>query len=64
MKKEDEINSLIQYTQSFAVAYLARKMPETFSTAVRVLSEIKYRFPKKDIQSILDFGAGLGSLKL
>ena len=44
-----------------AIAYLVRKFPETFSTSLRVLVELKYRFPESKLTSVLDYGAGLGS---
>lgn len=58
--EEDPIYSLIQYDENMAIAYLVRKFPETFANIIRVLIEIKYRFPKEEIKSALDFGAGLG----
>ena len=52
---------MLQYTQNMAVAYLLRKMPHTFATAVRVFTEIKFRLPLAKFENFLDFGAGLGS---
>ena len=43
------------------IAYLSRKMQETFSNSIRVLSELKYRFPNNQPRTMLDFGAGLGN---
>jgi len=45
-----------------AIAYLLRKMPYTFGVACRVLTELKFRLPHTKIESLLDFGAGLGSV--
>lgn len=53
--------SLIQYDENMAIAYLVRKMPETFCNSLRILMEIKYRFPKEETLTLLDFGAGLGT---
>jgi ribosomal protein RSM22 (predicted rRNA methylase) len=44
-----------------AAAYLLRRMPHTFSTAVRVFTEIKFRMPLAKFSNFLDYGAGLGS---
>jgi ribosomal protein RSM22 (predicted rRNA methylase) len=52
--------SLIEYDQNLAIAYLVRKMPETFADSLRILIELKYRFPEETVSSLLDFGAGLG----
>jgi ribosomal protein RSM22 (predicted rRNA methylase) len=52
--------SLVEYDENMAIAFLVRKMPETFCNSLRILAEIKYRFPKDEVNSILDFGAGLG----
>lgn len=58
---QDPMYSVIDYDENMAIAYLVRKMPETFSVALRVLVELKYRFPKQQLKSVLDYGAGLGS---
>lgn len=60
-KEIDPMYSLVEYDENMAIAYLVRKMPETFCNSLRVLTEMKYRFPKEEVSSILDFGAGLGS---
>lgn len=60
LKETDPMYSLIEYDENMAIAYLVRKMPETFANSIRVLMEIKYRFPKEKVTSLLDFGAGLG----
>ena len=61
-KEEDPFLNLIYYDQNMAVGYLARKAPETFGNALRTLMEIKYRFPYEAPRTLLDFGAGTGSL--
>ena len=52
--------SLIKYDENMAIAYLARKFPETFAIGLRVLVELKYRFPTEPLTTMLDYGAGLG----
>ena len=61
-KEADPMYSLIEYDENMAIAYLVRKMPETFANSLRVLMEIKYRFPEEKVTNLLDFGAGLGSM--
>lgn len=63
-KTADPMYSVIDYDENMAIAYLVRKMPETFSVALRVLVELKYRFASQPIRSVLDYGAGLGSFGL
>lgn len=63
-KEVDPMYSLIQYDENIAIAYLVRKMPETFANSLRILMEIKYRFPKEETLTLLDFGAGLGNIIL
>ena len=55
--------SLIKYDENMAIAYLARKFPETFAIGLRVLVELKYRFPKENLTTMLDYGAGLGKVR-
>jgi ribosomal protein RSM22 (predicted rRNA methylase) len=63
-KETDPMYSLIEYDENMAIAYLVRKMPETFANSLRVLMEIKYRFPNEKVTSNLDFGAGLGRISV
>lgn len=56
--------SLIQYDENMAIAYLVRKFPETFAIALRVLVELKYRFAEEKLETLLDFGAGLGTITI
>lgn len=35
------------------------RAPRTYATAVRLMTEIKYKYPKFKPKSFLDFGAGL-----
>jgi ribosomal protein RSM22 (predicted rRNA methylase) len=51
----------IVYDKNMVLAYLLRKMPHTYGTASRVISEIKFRLPDYQPKTMLDFGAGLGS---
>ena len=62
-KSGSKINPLlrIDYTPPFAVAYLYCRFPYTFNTIRRILSEVKKRNPSFKPESILDYGAGLGS---
>lgn len=44
-----------------ALAYMVKKLPETYSHARRIFVELKYRYPQDKPKTFLDFGAGLGS---
>lgn len=59
--KTDKFFSLIDYDKNMALAYMVKKMGETYAHGRRILVEIKYRFPDAKPKTFLDFGAGLGS---
>ena len=62
-KKDTETNVLlrIEYTPPFAIAYLYSRLPQTYNILIRILKELKLRNPSFQPESILDYGAGLGS---
>lgn len=62
-KKESVVSSYlkIEYNPSFAVAYLYSRAPHTMNIIIRILKEVKDRNPDFRPQSVLDYGAGLGS---
>lgn len=51
----------MSYTQNISVSYLLNRAPRTFSTAVRLMTEIKYKYPTFNPKSFLDFGGGLSA---
>ncbi len=51
----------LEYNQATAVAYLFKKMPYHYGVFMRILEEIKVRKPDFKPESMLDYGAGLGS---
>lgn len=51
----------MSYTQNVAISYLLNRAPRTYSTAVRLMTEIKYKYPNYNPKSFLDFGGGLSS---
>lgn len=58
---EEPFKPEISYTQNIAVSYLLNRVPRTFATAIRMMTEIKYKFPTFKPQSFIDFGSGLSS---
>lgn len=48
-------------SQADRLAYIAARMPATYSASVYVLKEIQRRMPQEGIHSILDLGAGPGT---
>jgi len=59
--KSDKILSMITYDKNIALAYMIKKMPETYAHSRRILTELKYRIPHDKPKTFLDFGAGLAS---
>ena len=59
-KRTEEGIPILLYTQNMALGYLLKKMPNTFSVACRVFSEVRYRLPTFKPNNFLDFGAGMG----
>ena len=59
MKEKQEFK--FNYQRETAIAYLHRKMPYNYFVYKRVMSEVKKRMPTFKPESVLDFGAGLGS---
>lgn len=57
----DPFNPEMSYTQNIAVSYLLNRVPRTFSTAIRLMTEIMYKYPSFKPKSFLDFGSGLSS---
>lgn len=51
----------MSYTQNIAISYLLNRAPRTFATAVRLMTEIKYKYPNFKPKSFLDFGGGLSA---
>lgn len=58
---DDPINPDVSYTQNIAISYLLNRAPRTFSAAIRMMTEIKYKYPDFKPQSFLDFGGGLSA---
>ena len=58
---EDPIKPDLSYTQNIAISYLLNRAPRTFAAAVRIMTEIKYKYPDFKPQSFVDFGGGLSS---
>ncbi len=58
---EDPIDPAVKYTQNILISYLLKRVPKTFAVAVRILTEIKYKYPDFKPESFIDFGAGLCS---
>jgi ribosomal protein RSM22 (predicted rRNA methylase) len=48
-------------TEAHALAYLATRLPATFTAALSVLSELQRRMPEVSFASLLDLGAGQGA---
>jgi ribosomal protein RSM22 (predicted rRNA methylase) len=44
------------------LSYIATRMPATYAAVVKVLQEVSRRMPKVQIQSMLDLGAGPGTV--
>jgi ribosomal protein RSM22 (predicted rRNA methylase) len=60
--KKENVNPIkVEYKPAQCVAYLYTKMPYTYNVAKRVALEISRRFPDFKPNSVLDYGAGLGS---
>lgn len=51
----------MSYTQNITISYLLNRAPRTFSTAIRLLNELKYKYPNFKPSSFLDFGGGLSA---
>jgi len=60
-KYEEKQTVGIQYERPHAVAFLQRKFINNYYVYKRIFGEIKRRDPKFQPESLLDFGAGLGS---
>jgi ribosomal protein RSM22 (predicted rRNA methylase) len=52
---------MLNYQREHAIAYLYRKMPYNYMVIKRILHEVKMRLPNFKPESLLDYGAGLGS---
>lgn len=51
----------VEYNQNAVLSYLLNRVPRTFATAVRIMIEIKYKYPNFKPTSMIDFGSGLSS---
>lgn len=62
-QKEDQAKQefKMSYNRETAIAYLYKKMPYNYFVYKRIFNEIKKRMPKFKPDTVLDFGAGLGS---
>lgn len=49
-------------TDADRLAYIATRMPATYAAAIKVLQEIPQRLPNLKISSLLDLGAGPGTI--
>ena len=62
MEEESEKQEFVlNYTREHTIAYLLKKMPYNYMIAKQILNEVKMRVPHLKPETILDFGAGLGS---
>lgn len=52
---------VLNYQREHAIAYMYKKLPYTYMVYKRILGELKERMPDLKPESILDYGAGLGS---
>lgn len=52
---------MIEYDRPLTVAFLQRKMVNNYYVYKRIFTEISKRNPKFSPESLMDFGAGLGS---
>ena len=60
--KKETLNPIkVEYKQAQCVSYLHCRMPYTYHVAKRISLEIANRVPDFKPESILDYGAGLGS---
>ncbi len=61
-KNKENVNPIkVEYKAAQCVAYLNCRMPYTFHVAQRISNELQTRLPDFKPQSVLDYGAGLGS---
>ena len=59
---DDTINPIkFEYEKAHSIAYLHSRMPFTFGTMKKILHELTLRMPEFKPNSVLDYGAGLGS---
>ena len=58
---DDPIKPDLGYTQNIAISYLLNRAPRTFATAVRLMTEVKYKYPDFKPLSFIDFGGGLSA---
>ena len=58
---DDPIKPELAYTQNIVVSYLLNRAPRTHATAIRLMTEVKYKYPDFKPQSFIDFGAGLSA---
>ena len=56
---KDRYAGFLEYDHNLVVAYLARKFPESYHISLRILKEIRQKFPAFRPKTVLDFGAGL-----
>ena len=58
---EEPIDPDLSYTQNITISYLLNRAPRTHATAVRLMTEIKYKYPTFRPKSFVDFGGGLSA---
>ena len=61
---EEALKADLTYTQNIVISYLLLRTPKTYSVAVRILAELKYKFETFRPKNFIDFGSGLGSAGL
>ena len=52
-----------EYGEGEAMAHVMMEFPTSFSVIDRILREMRVRFPQDDIQTVLDWGSGGGTVK-
>lgn len=60
-EEEDPLGVKQGYNHNTVVSYLLKRVPRTFATAVRIFTELRYKYPGFKPLSMIDFGSGLSS---
>lgn len=64
-EQNDTVNPIkFQYEKPHSIAYLHSRMPFTYGSMKKILHELSLRMPDFRPNSVLDYGAGLGSCVL
>jgi len=62
IEPDDTVNPIkFEYEKAHSIAYLHSRMPFTYGTVKKILHELSLRMPDFKPNSVLDYGAGLGS---